>query len=202
MMPDVMNSLPVTAIRFTEVLKKVLQYTKDVLRLEVIDTSELDPYFKGDLDGLRIWIASALDDEEELFNVLHLVGHSIQWNLSKELRTLGSVLHERPGDQLLRQLQEYEWEANCFGFSILHLVGVHDLDKWLSEEYRMDMLYLTHFYKTGEKLKEVTDVSLAHEFTWPLVEKKIPVFNPYASPGTRNGIVIDFTNKTKVSNQQ
>jgi len=182
--------------RFTEVLKNVVQYAEQVLRVTVIDTSDLDPYFKGDLDGARIWIASALDDEEELFNVLHLLGHSVQWNVSTELRTLGSVLHERPDDQLLQKLQEYEWEANCYGLFIFHQLGVYDLDQWLSENYKMDMFYLTHYYKTGEKLKEVTDFSLAHQFTWPLTEKEIPAFIPFANPETRNGIVLDFTNAT------
>jgi hypothetical protein len=183
--------------RFTEVLSKVLEYAKNVLQIQVIDTSDLDPYFKGDLDGARIWIASALEDDEELFNVIHLIGHSVQWNVSNQLRSLGSVLHEKPNDQLLCQLQEYEWEANCYGLYLLHKLDVFDLDEWLSEKYRVDMFYLTHYYKTGEKLKEITDISLAYQFTWPLVEKKIPSFVPWANPETRRGIVIDFTNLTK-----
>jgi hypothetical protein len=183
--------------RFTEVLKKVLHYAKNEMHIDIIDTSDLDPYFKGDLDGARIWIASALDDDEELFNVVHLLGHSVQWNVSNELRELGSVLHERPDDQLLFQLQRYEWEANCYGLCILHALGVTDLDEWLAEKYRMDMFYLTHYYKTGEKLKEITDISLAYRFTWPLLEKKVPAFIPRPNPETRRGIVIDFTNATK-----
>jgi hypothetical protein len=183
---------PIVPARFTEVLAKIQAYAQDVLHLEIIDTSGLDPYFKGDLDGAHIWIAAALDDEEELFNVLHLVGHSIQWNVSDVLRSLGSVLHEHPDDGTLRQLQEYEWQANCYALFILHRLGVFDLDEWYTEKYRLDMFYLTHFYKTGEKLKEITDISRAYEFTWPLVEKEIPVFTPRASPETRRGIVIDF----------
>jgi hypothetical protein len=183
--------------RFTQVLITVLKFATNILHIEVIDTSDLDPYFKGDLDGARIWIASALEDEEELFNVVHLLGHSIQWNISTELRALGSVLHDKPDDQLLHKLQEYEWEANCYGLKILHLVGVNDLDEWLFEKYRLDMFYLTHYYKTGEKLKEITDIAVAHKFTWPLKEKNIPEFVPFANPETRRGIVIDFTNETK-----
>lgn len=183
--------------RFMEVLSKVLEYAKNVLQIQVIDTSDLDPYFKGDLDGARIWIASSLEDDEELFNVIHLIGHSVQWNVSDQLRSLGSVLHEKPNDQLLHQLQEYEWEANCYGLYLLHLLDVFDLDEWLSEKYRVDMFYLTHYYKTGEKLKEITDISLAYQFTRPLLEKEIPSFVPWANPETRRGIVIDFTNLTK-----
>jgi len=190
-------NMPILISRFTEVLEKARSYAENVLKLSIIDTSDLDPYFKGDLDGVRIWIASALDDEEELFNILHLVGHSAQWNLSNELRGLGSVLHLKPDDKTLYQLQEYEWEANCYGLSILHDLNVFDLDIWYSDKYKEDMYYLTHFYKTGEKLREVTDISKLYEFNRPLIQKNIPAFIPKANPERRTGIVIDFTNSIK-----
>ncbi|HEX3166746.1 MAG TPA: hypothetical protein VHQ93_10850 [Chitinophagaceae bacterium] len=191
--------MPVLTTRFTEVLEKARCYAEDVLKLSIIDTSDLDPYFKGDLDGVRIWIASAIDDEEELFNILHLVGHSVQWNLNNELRALGSVLHLKPDDKTLHQLQEYEWEANCYGLCVLHKLNVYDLDTWYSEKYKEDMHYLTHFYKTGEKLREITDLSKFYEFNRPLIEKNIPAFFPKANPERRTGIVIDFTNTIKKS---
>lgn len=184
----------IPAKRFTEVLDSVRSYAKSV-GLSIVDTSDLDPYFKGDLDGVSIWIASTLDDEEELFNVLHLIGHSVQWNICPGLRALGSVLHDNPDDKTLRKLQEYEWESNCYALYILHKRGIYDLDRWLYEKYREDMYYLTHFYKTGEKLKEITDIAKAHEFTWPLKPKVIPSFFPVANKETRRGIVIEF-NKT------
>jgi hypothetical protein len=188
--------MSISSSRFTEVLSKVQEYAENVLGLTIIDTSDLDPYFKGDLDGLRIWIASALDDDEELFNVLHLVGHSVQWNVSDELRALGSVLYLKPDNRTLYRLQEYEWEANCYGLYILHYLKIFDLDGWLKKKYTEDMYFLTHFYKTGEKLKEITDISRAYEFTRPLVEKEVPHISPKANPETRRGIVIDFTGVT------
>lgn len=54
------------------------------------------------------------------------------------------------------------------------------------------MFYLTHYYKTGEKLKTITDLSRAYEFTWPLKDINIPKFTPYANLESRRGIVIDF----------
>lgn len=177
--------------RFSEVLNSVRSYARSV-GLSIVDTSDLDPYFKGDLDGVSIWIASALDDEEELFNVIHLIGHTVQWNVCKNLRALGSILHTNPDDKTLRQLQEYEWESNCYGLWILHRKGIFDLDQWLFEKYREDMYYLTNYYKTGEKLREITDFAKANEFAWPLVPKPIPKFFPYANKETRKGIVIEF----------
>jgi len=177
--------------KFTNALAKIWEYSKEI-GLEIVDTSKLDPFFKGDLNGVNIWIAATLPDEEELFNVLHLIGHSVQWNVSKELRALGSVLHNKPTEEVLKALQEYEWEANCYGLYALHQVGVHDLDGWLYAKYIEDMFYLTHYYKTGEKLKQITDISLAYSFTKPLKPLKIPKFEAYANAESRNGIVIDF----------
>jgi hypothetical protein len=189
-------TMQISPERFTEVLKLVRSYTTTI-GIQMVDTSELDPYFKGDLNGVSIWIAEALGDEEELFNSLHLIGHSVQWNVSKELRAMGSVFYTNPDDELLKKLQVYEWEANCYGLWVLHNLGVKDLDKWLFEKYREDMFYLTHFYKTGEKLKEITDFARSHEFIWPLEEKEVPAFTAYPNEESRNGIVVDFTNALK-----
>lgn len=177
--------------RFTSALSAIWQYT-NTIGLELVDTTELDPYFKGDLNGIKIWIAKALPDQEELFNVLHLIGHSVQWNVDASLRELGSVLHHKPSDELLKRLQEYEWQANCYALYALHEVGVYDLDGWLYSKYIEDMFYLTHYYKTGEKLKEITDISLAYSFTKLLQPLEIPKFEAYANEESRNGIVIAF----------
>ncbi len=184
--------IQITPDRFTLALEKIRLRAKGI-GLEVIDTSDFDPFFKGDLDGKHIWIASALDDEEELFNLLHLIGHCIQWNLSDELRELGSVLHHNPSDLLIKRLQQYEWEANCYALQLLSDVDEYDLAQWLYVKYREDMFFLTNFYKTGEKNKIVTDIALTYEFTWPLVRKDWPKFTPEASKETRRGIVIDFS---------
>lgn len=172
-----------------EALQKIYAYAES-LGLKVINSDTLDPYFKGDLNGVEIWISKSLSEEEQMFNIVHLLGHSVQWNVSKKLRFLGSVLHEHPSDHLLRKLQDYEHEANCYGLYALHQIGIMYLDEWLEREYTQDMLYLTHFYKTGEKLKEVTAVAKLYRFDTRLIPKKIPVFEPYASLEARNGIVI------------
>ena len=155
-------------------------------------THNLDPFFKGDLDGKIIYIGNHLSPEEKLFNLLHLAGHSVQWNIDPLLRDLGSELYLNPSDELLAQLQEYEWQANCYALSVLHTAGVFTLDKWLSRKYVIDMLYLTHFYKTGEKLKKITTVAKAYPFKRDLESKPIPPFTPSAGTHTRNGLVISF----------
>jgi hypothetical protein len=155
-------------------------------------TQNLDPFFKGDLDGKTIFIGTHLSGEEKLFNLLHLSGHSIQWNIDKLLRDLGSELYKNPDDKLLKKLQTYEWQANCYALSILHQAEIFNLDKWLTKKYITDMMYLTHFYKTGKKLKRITKIAKAYPFNRKLEVRKIPAFTATASERTRNGLVISF----------
>lgn len=174
---------------------KVLNKCEDVvagLGISIQYTHNFDMFFKGDLDGKNIYIGGFLSDEEKLFNVLHLTGHTIQWNVDSLLRDLGSELYVNPSDELIRRLQTYEWEANCYSLTVLHNAGAHYLDTWLHKKYILDMLFLTHFYKTGQKLKRVTAVAKAYEFNRQLVEKDIPPFTPTQLNRTRNGLVIAF----------
>jgi hypothetical protein len=162
------------------------------LGLEIKYTQTLDPFFKGDLDGKRIFIGDHLSDEEKLFNLLHLSGHSVQWNIDEHLRSLGSELFRHPNDLLLRKLQTYEWQANCYGLSILHRTNEFSLDEWMTKKYVMDMLYLTYFYKTGKKLKSITAVAKSYPFEKKLMPKTIPPFVATPRNKTRNGLVISF----------
>lgn len=178
-------------INFAKTLGKCEKVVRK-MDLEIIYTHNLDAFFKGDLDGKRIFIGDHLGVEEKLFNLLHLAGHSIQWNIDKLLRDLGSELYLHPNDKLLKKLQTYEWQANCYALTILHKAGEFELDKWLSKKYILDMLYLTHFYKTGKKLKRITKLAKAYPFKRDLVITAIPKFTPASGHRTRNGLVISF----------
>jgi len=153
--------------------------------------TDIDEFFKGDLDGLNICIRE-INYEEDLFNILHMVGHSIQWNVSQKLRELGNKIYLNPSDKLLKKLQDYEWEANCYGYKILLDLGFGDLKPWLESKYILDMLYLTHFYKTGEKLRDISKSTLKNAYKKPLISLSIPKITPISQNNSRNGIVIDF----------
>ncbi len=180
---------------YTPVLKKVEKLVKE-LGMEVNYLPSLDPFFKGDLDGKTIYIGDALDDEEKLFNLLHLVGHTVQWCINEEYYQLGSVLHKNPDEKLLKKLQDYEWQANCYGLGLLFNVSAFELEEWFHEEYIIDMIFLTHYYITGKKLKINVDFEkIKEEYDFPkkLKPLTIPVdFMPKAFPRSRNGIVINF----------
>ncbi len=176
---------------FEGILHKCEAEVKE-LGLIIHYTHNLDHFFKGDLDGKRIFIGDHLDAEDKLFNLLHLTGHSIQWNINELLRNLGSTLYRHPDDKLLLKLQTYEWQANCYALGLLHKVKVYELDKWLTDKYVEDMLYLTYFYKTGKKLKRITKIAKEYPFNRELKPKRIPAFTPTAAHKTRNGLVISF----------
>ena len=177
---------------FERVLAKCESIIKD-MGLTIVYTHNLDPFFKGDLDGKTIYIGYHLSAQEKLFNLLHLAGHSVQWNTDELLRTLGSELYVNPSDDLIRKLQVYEWQANCYALTILHKTGESRLDKWLTRKYTEDMLYLTQFYKTGKKSKHVSPkIANAFPFNRMLEERPIGTFTPQASNRTRNGLVVSF----------
>jgi hypothetical protein len=88
--------------------------------IEVEYSSAIDDFFKGDLDGETIYINHLLSLKEKIFNLLHLAGHTIQWNLDHEHFVLGSVLHESPDEDTLNRLIDYEWEGNSYGMTLLY----------------------------------------------------------------------------------
>jgi hypothetical protein len=176
---------------FKKVLDEVIDYSKK-LGFVIHTDNKIDEFFKGDLDGLNIYLRK-IDYEEDLFNILHMVGHSIQWGVSEDLRALGNIIYKDPSNEVLKRLQDYEWEANCYGYKILVDLGHTRLKKWLEAKYVLDMLYLTHFYKTGEKLRIVNEETLKNAYKKPLVAKDWVKFIPKSQPKSRNGIVIDFS---------
>jgi hypothetical protein len=176
---------------FGKALKAFQKYAKQ-FGILVLYTDNLKKFFKGDLNGKEIFIRHNLKKSEKLFNLVHLFGHTVQWNLDPELRELGSVLHKNVSDELLLKLQNYEWQANCYGLQALHAAGFHQFDKWLFEKYAEDIYYLTNYYKTGQKVKEVTETSKLYEFSKPLVPLEFAPFTAVRDSKSRDGIVIDW----------
>ena len=108
--------------------------------------------FTGDLDGLHIHVDHDLDVEDAVFILIHLFGHTVQWNVSAEARAIGM---RRPDETWtepqLAELAAYEREACRYSLQLLHDADVHDLDQWVSDFAACDVAYLMHFYRTGEK---------------------------------------------------
>jgi len=108
----------------------------------------LDPN-TGDFNGVEI----AVDHDQEvgvaLFVLAHLFGHTVQWNVSEELRELGieaSSLDASPGPERLEGIRRYEREASEYALTLFHEAGVDDLDPWLSDWAEADWRYLSAAY--------------------------------------------------------
>ena len=113
--------------------------------------SDVPHPFTGDLDGQKILVDHDLDIDEALFIVVHLFGHTVQWNVSEAARAIGSVRRDRWSDAELAELMAYEEQACAYSIQLLHDAGIHDLDQWISDFAACDQAYLMHFYTTGEK---------------------------------------------------
>ncbi|MDQ3369181.1 MAG: hypothetical protein M3680_27460 [Myxococcota bacterium] len=109
--------------------------------------------FTGDLDGEQILVDHDLEVEDALFILIHLFGHTVQWNVSERARAIGFAKPRATWTvEQLREVADYEEEACSYSLQLLHDAGVHDLDQWVSDFAACDIAYLMHFYKTGEKL--------------------------------------------------
>jgi hypothetical protein len=107
--------------------------------------------FTGDLDGEAILVDHDLDIEDAVFILIHLFGHTVQWNVSERAREIGFARRDTWTEEQLREVADYEHQACCYSLQLLHEAGVRDLDQWVSDFAACDTAYLMHFYKTGEK---------------------------------------------------
>lgn len=118
-----------------------------------VRVSDVPHPFTGDLDGAEISVDHDVELEDALFILIHLFGHTVQWNVSPRARELAEA-QGKPQvwtPEALAAVEEYERDACRISLQLLHEVGVHDLDQWVSDFAACDLRYLFHFYKTGER---------------------------------------------------
>ncbi len=160
------------------------------LGLNIIYINGSDKFSKGDLDGKNIWINKSLSAEEKLFNLLHLAGHTIQWNINPDLIRIGSKIHKNPSPLLLSELMKYEYDAALFSLSILHNMEYWSYSRWLNKKCKEDMLFLYNFYITGRKTRTISKRIFVYKVM--KIAPKLPRFIPRMSLKSRNGIVMAF----------
>ncbi len=135
---------------FRDPYAAVVRHVRERYRVSV-ELAGIEPPRKGDLDGSRILVGDHNTDEERLFLVAHLFGHTVQWNLSAELRRLGMTLPVKPTGEELAALEAYEREACRYSQQALHEAGVSGLDHWLADYSACDLAFLRHLYTRGER---------------------------------------------------
>ena len=181
-----MSELPVPEPRLREIFNLVERAIESRWGIPVA-IRDVPPPFTGDLDGERIDLDHDLPIDEALFILLHLFGHTVQWNASEETRALGLAPVKDPTDELLAEIEAYEREAGRYSTQLLHELGIFELDQWLADFTDADVRYLLHFYRTAEKLPL--------EQVWrgsqpPIEPAPIPHFQPTRWLSRSDGVVI------------
>lgn len=151
--------------------------------------SDVPHPFTGDLDGAAIAVDHDLDLEEALFILIHLFGHTVQWNVSPRARELAEAQGTPQvwTPEALAAVEEYERDACRISLQLLHEVGVRDLDQWVSDFAACDLRYLFHFYKTGERGAFFSFWKPGTPLLTPL---PIPEFHPTVWIGRWSGTVV------------
>ena len=108
--------------------------------------------YTGQFDGKEIWVDLAKDPEEAVFILVHLFGHTVQWNLDEKLRLLGLAISGVKEEDLTR-IYQYERQASQLGLALLEQTGELYLARWLTDRFGADWKFLAHFYRTGEKVR-------------------------------------------------
>jgi hypothetical protein len=164
---------------YRAVYNRVVPIVEKRYGVEVTISDVVDPN-TGDFDGRQILIDHDQDLEVALFVLVHLFGHTVQWNVSEAYRDLGLNVAVGKTEEEMAAITEYEQGATRLGIALLHEAGVRDMDGWASDWWRADFEYLLHYYATGEKLDVRGLLKRGGEALAPL---SIPAFTPqkYAS---------------------
>src|SRR6185503_16684683 len=92
---------------------------EDRYKIPVYISDVLDPN-TGDFDGVKIMVDYANDLEMALFVLIHLFGHTIQWNLSEEFRIIGQETRERRTEEEIELVYKYERDATRYSLTLMH----------------------------------------------------------------------------------
>jgi len=178
--------VPIDSARFSDLAGRAEEYLAAKYHIPVHIRAIPKP-FHGDLDGSQIDIDGDTEPAERLFLILHLFGHTVQWDTSERAREIGRPLPVPVSEALLPELLAYEREAAGYAVALLHELGAADLDQWFTDIAEADLAYLTHYYKTGEK----RPVSEFFRANCPIVQpREIPMFQPKQWIFRADGVVI------------
>ncbi|MEI9811603.1 MAG: hypothetical protein WDO18_02525 [Acidobacteriota bacterium] len=174
------------SIPFEKYSELVQEHLERVHGIRVVTRDVEDPLI-GDLDGAEIHIDYAVSPEQRLFLLAHLFGHTVQWNANPNGVELGRPRRPPVPASEIPALMEYERQAASYALSMLHEIGITDVDQWLSDFTACDTAYLQHFYVTGEKRDFQSFWRIG---TRTIDPTPIPEFRPAKRAWRSGGIVI------------
>src|SRR3954468_17089766 len=123
------TAMPISDDRFREIFNTVEPYIERRYGVPAVISDVPNP-FTGDLDGSEIHVDYELSIEDAVFLLVHLFGHTVQWNLSEYAREIGTQASRNPPDEMLARLAVYEREACRYSLQLFHEAGVDDCDQW------------------------------------------------------------------------
>jgi hypothetical protein len=172
--------------RFIEVYNAVQAHVEFRYGIPVMISDVPNP-FTGDLDGAEVHVDYENPLEDAVFILVHLFGHTVQWNLSEYNRTIGYEVVQNPSPEKLDELERYENEACRYSLQLFHDAGVYDLDQWMADYAACDLAFLRSFYASGKKSPFR---SFWKEGRPPLEPLPIPEFRPTKWISRWQGIVV------------
>ena len=173
-------------IQFADYASRVHEHLEHFHGIRVVTRDIPDP-LTGDLDGAEIHIDYAVTPEQRLFLLVHLFGHTVQWNVDASSFEVGRQYQPPVSEESIPTIIAYELEAACYGLAMLHEIAITDVDPWFSDYTACDQAYLLYFYRTGEK-RDFRSFWVAHA---PLIKARtIPRFVPTRRAFRMDGIVI------------
>ena len=134
--------------------------------------------YTGQFDGREIWVDLEKDPQEAVFILVHLFGHTVQWNIDEKLRVLG-LANSGVSEADLPRIYQYERQASQLGLALLEETGEFRLARWLTDCFGADWKFLAHFYRTGEKLRFEIEAGADEPLLTPVA---IPAFIPQRWP--------------------
>ncbi len=171
------NIAALPKVDFRAVFAALVEHIEEKYSLKV-NVGPVIGSYTGQFDGKEIWVDLDKDPEEAVFILVHLFGHTVQWNLDEKLRILGlSQIGVTEAD--LPRIYEYERQASQLGLALLEESGEFRLARWLTDCFGADWKFLAHFYRTGEKVRFEREMGGDEPL---LTSVRIPSFVPQRWP--------------------
>jgi len=167
------NLAVVNPVEYRTVFHQLEEHIERVYCLKV-NVGPVIGSYTGQFDGREIWVDLDKDPEEGVFILVHLFGHTVQWNLDENLRLLG-LGNAGVKEEDLPRVYQYERQASQLGLALLEETGELRLARWLSDCFGADWKFLEHFYRTGQKVRFEREEGAQEPLLWPL---PIPRFIP------------------------
>lgn len=166
-----------SAVEFRAVFHALVERIEQAHSLKV-SIGPVTGSYTGQFDGKEIWVDLDKDPEEAVFILVHLFGHTVQWNVDEKLRVLG-LASSGVTEADLPRIYRYEREASRLGLGLLEQTGEFRLARWLTNRFGADWKFLARFYRTGEKVRFEVETGAEEPL---LTSIRIPSFVPQRWP--------------------